>query len=107
MHCFEQDGEYLVVDGNSGAVHALDEPAYQVVKQILADSAVQTTEHAEAILWSSPEEEEAAAEILELVSEGLLFTPDLTEVPPRQQTVVKALCLNIAHDCNMRATTVS
>jgi uncharacterized protein len=102
VHCFEQDGEYLVVDGNSGAVHALDEPAYQVVKQILADSAVQTTEHAEAILWSSPEEEEAAAEILELVSEGLLFTPDLTEVPPRQQTVVKALCLNIAHDCNMR-----
>ena len=65
-----------MVDGTPGAVHALDEPAYQVVKQILADSAVQTTEHAEAILWSSPEgKRKQRLRILELVSEGLLFTP--------------------------------
>lgn len=102
VHCFEQDGEYIVVDGNSGAVHLLDEPAYQVVKAILADPKIQTREDARAQEWADPLQREAAEEILELAKEGLLFSEDITVVPPRQETVVKALCLNVAHDCNMR-----
>ncbi len=38
----------------------------------------------------------------ELTADGLLFSPDLEEVPPRTDVVVKALCLNVAHDCNLR-----
>lgn len=102
VHCFEQGGEYIVVDGNSGAVHLVDEPAHQVVSRILADQSIKTRDQAAALKWDSPLQAEAAHEILELAAEGLLFSPDLTEVPPPPETIVKALCLNVAHDCNMR-----
>lgn len=102
VHCFSQGGQYIVVDGNSGAVHLLDEFAFNVVGRILAEDDVTTKDDIAAFIWETVEEQEAAQEVLELVSEGLLFSPDLTEVPPRPETVVKALCLNVAHDCNMR-----
>ncbi|MBQ5734712.1 MAG: thioether cross-link-forming SCIFF peptide maturase, partial [Lachnospiraceae bacterium] len=49
---------------------------------------------------------EAYSEIEELKNEGLLFTEDIYEpyiedVTKKRQTVVKALCLHIAHDCNL------
>ena len=44
-------------------------------------------------------------EILELEAEGLLFAPDIYENYvydfKKRRTVVKALCLHIAHDCNL------
>lgn len=49
--------------------------------------------------------EEALDEILELEAEGQLFAPDIYENYvydfTKRQTVVKALCLHIAHDCNL------
>src|SRR5690554_6751820 len=102
MHRFSQGGQYIVVDGNSGAVHLLDEAAFNVVGRILSEPDVTTKDNIGALTWEKAEEQEAAQEVLELIDEGLLFSPDLTEVPPRQDTVVKALCLNVAHDCNMR-----
>lgn len=104
VHCFTYDGEHIVVDGNSGAVHLLDEPAYQVVQRILAEPDIQATEQVQALVWDEPEQAEAAEEILELAAQGLLFSPDLAAAPPLPETVVKALCLNVAHDCNMRCT---
>ncbi len=48
---------------------------------------------------------EAVEEILELEAEGLLFAPDIYENYvydfKKRRTVVKALCLHIAHDCNL------
>lgn len=102
VHCFTYDGEHIVVDGNSGAVHLLDEPAYQVVQRILAEPDIQATEQVQALVWDEPEQAEAAEEILELAAQGLLFSPDLAAAPPLPETVVKALCLNVAHDCNLR-----
>src|SRR5690554_5905927 len=66
------------------------------------DPEVETIDQFRTLQWDSDQEAEAAAEVMELIAEELLFTPDLTEAPPRPETVVKALCLNVAHDCNMR-----
>jgi uncharacterized protein len=55
--------------------------------------------------YDDHEIEEANQEVLELKEQGLLFTEDtyedyIQEVKSRK-TVVKALCLHIAHDCNL------
>ena len=49
--------------------------------------------------------EEALSEIEELISEDMLFAEDVSEEltnPENRGAVIKAMCLHIAHDCNMR-----
>ena len=103
VHCFQQKDLYIVVDGNSGAVHVVDELAFGLIQRIKDSTDVQTKADLTGFRSSlSDPQQDALLEIEELMEEGLLFSPDLTEIPPRQETVVKALCLNIAHDCNLR-----
>jgi uncharacterized protein len=49
----------------------------------------------------SKPQREAWAELYALQEEDLLFTPD-TPVPDTSPTLLKALCLHVAHDCNLR-----
>ena len=101
VHCFSQNGLNLVVDGNSGAVHVVDDQALAIIQTILDNEELQTQEDL-AKFFQSPKNAGVVVEVLELIDEGLLFSPDLTEIPPRPDSVVKALCLNVAHDCNLR-----
>jgi uncharacterized protein len=102
VHTFTQGGLHLAVDGNSGAVHVLDNQALALITQIRQDHSLQTRDDLAQFIQDHPHLNEVASEILDLVQEGLLFSTDLTETPPRPKTVVKALCLNVAHDCNLR-----
>ena len=102
VHTFTQGGLHLAVDGNSGAVHLLDAQALALITSIIEDDTVHDLGALVEFLGRNPQSAEVGSEILDLVREGPLFSPDLTEVPPRPETVVKALCLNIAHDCNLR-----
>lgn len=102
VHTFSQNGQHLAVDGNSGAVHVLDLEALEMIDRILADGDLRTKDDLKEFLKHNPKFAEVGGEILDLVEDGLLFSVDLTEVPPRPETVVKALCLNVAHDCNLR-----
>lgn len=102
VHSFSQGGEHLVVDGNSGAVHVVDGEGLALIEMICSDDMLQSAEDLQELLEAEPEWAGVGAEILDLVQAGLLFSQDLTEAPPRPETVVKALCLNIAHDCNLR-----
>ena len=102
VHTFTQGGLHLAVDGNSGAVHVLDDQALALITQIRQDHSLQTRDDLAQFIQDHPHLNEVASEILDLVQEGLLFSTDLTETPPRPKTVVKALCLNVAHDCNLR-----
>ena len=129
VHEYKNNGYNIVLDVNSGSVHVVDDVVYDLIpvtEELLtekfgtaaapedgndkADPELQK-ELTRKILQkgqshSENEISEALAEILELRASGLLYTDDVYEQYvdefKNRETVVKALCLNIAHDCNLR-----
>ncbi|MCD7921828.1 MAG: thioether cross-link-forming SCIFF peptide maturase [Clostridiales bacterium] len=104
IHQYKNNGFNIVLDVNSGAVHVVDDLSYEMISLYEDHSG----EEIMALLSSSyPQQEmsEAYEEIQELVREGQLFTEDEYESYimdfQKRPTVVKALCLHIAHDCNL------
>ena len=112
VHQYISNGYHIVLDVNSGSVHVVDELAYDVIP-IVEKLLAQTMEEKEQIVEAAAEQlcverskmEEAVEEILSLKEEGMLFTEDVYEKYidsfKNRETVVKALCLHIAHDCNL------
>lgn len=106
IHAFSMHGTNLVLDVNSGAVHVFDDTAFEVLKCF--DQAGRLNDEKLSKLKEQLPQKgipEAVDEIQALIDEGLLFSVDpYEEYLPQwsKQTVVKALCLHIAHDCNLR-----
>lgn len=101
IHKFAQGGLYFVLDIDSGAIHMVEEIVFDVLDHYPAQSAVDTVKK----LMDRYEEKqirEAIAEIDELIENELLYSKQLFSVAPDFKRTVKALCLNVAHDCNMR-----
>ena len=117
VHQYKNHGYNIVLDVYSGSVHVVDDLCYDVIGSLNAQDEEHTKETLAAPetmallkerLGASYEEEEltdALAEIMELTDAGRLFTKDefegMTEIVRERKTVVKALCLHIAHDCNL------
>ncbi len=112
IHQYISNGYHIVMDVNSGSVHVMDKTAYDsvpIVERLLR----QGTEAREKIARTVAEElavemseaEETVEEILYLKEQGQLFAEDIYEnyidTFKNRETVVKALCLHIAHDCNL------
>ncbi|MDP4145564.1 MAG: thioether cross-link-forming SCIFF peptide maturase [Bacillota bacterium] len=105
IHKFVQDNDYYVVDVNTGTVHSIDEMVYD----LLDEEQLKSKEELVKLFsykYSEEEINEVYDEILELIKEEMLYTPDLYEDIARNSTkgasFIKALCLNIVHDCNLR-----
>ncbi len=107
VHCYKNNGYNIVLDSNSGCVHAVDEVAYEVI------SKYETRSKEEIILELSAKYPEITADdvmeifsdIEELKKQGKLFTEDTfkdlqIDIKARP-TNLKAMCLHIAHDCNL------
>lgn len=111
VHTFTALGQYLAADVNSGAVHVLDKLTYDLltlmgegpvgegrVPQELVDQLSQ---------YDPADLEEGWQELRQLQDAGLLFTtddyldPEAAMALPKA-AVVKALCLHVSHDCNLR-----
>ncbi len=104
IHKFYQDYTYMVMDVNSGAIHVIDELAYDVLDFYPEKKAEETIELLKN-KYSANEIEEAIKELDFLTKEGLLFSDDRYlnhKGFKEKKPVVKALCLHIAHDCNIR-----
>lgn len=114
IHQYKNNGYNIVMDVNSGSVHIVDDIVYDLIpivepliKEGIKDEEVikERVLASDNISYSKEELEEAIAEVLELEKEGQLFMPDIYENYivdfKNRQTVVKALCLHIAHDCNL------
>ncbi len=108
VHQYKNNGYNIVLDVNSGAIHVVDEVTYDIIAMY------ENKEKAEIkaeILAKYPEVtdgdvDEVFAEIQALIDDESLFTPDsyehyMEETMKRRPTVIKALCLNVAHDCNL------
>ena len=94
---FAQEERYYVLDVESGAVHALDAAAYAVAR------ALERGEDPLALPYPQEELREVLSEFDALHDAGMFDSPALEppETPDSGQ-VVKAMCLHIAHDCNLR-----
>lgn len=102
IHKFEQNGTYILLDINSGAVHAIDSMIYDIM-DIFCGTNDDDVVSKLGNKYDEVELREALSELHELMEAGELFAPDI-KVPPtfRQEGVVKSLCLMVAQDCNLR-----
>lgn len=109
VHQYKNNGYDIVLDVNSGAIHVVDDVTYDVIAYINERSVEQYSKEAllEALSekYDRTEVEEALGEVEELIDGEALFTKDTYEDYimdfKKRPTVVKALCLHIAHDCNL------
>ena len=108
-------GEYnIVLDTCSGSVHAVDEVAYDMISLFEEKSREEiVTLMKERYLGvediTAEDIEECYDQIVDLRDEGRLFAPDnfapmAGKLKEKTAGVVKALCLHIAHTCNLNCS---
>jgi len=116
VHTFQALGVKIAVDVNSGAVHVLDGVTYDLLGALAAEQGDAQpqweqgcpSELLQALPQHSPSAlAEAWQELSALAAEGLLFEEDAyidrnQAASMQQQALVKALCLHVSHDCNLR-----
>lgn len=96
IHAFQFQDLYLALDVESGAVHLLDKQAYDVVVAMQDGDPY-------ALPYPRQEIKEILEEIDILCQSGAFHAPEKT--PPmgkESEPVIKSMCLNVAHDCNLR-----
>ena len=106
VHQYKLNGYNIVLDTASSSVHAVDEVAYDIIEMYKTHTPEQiTTEICKKHGVSVAEVKECLDDIAELEATGQLFTHDEYESLAidfkKRNTVVKALCLHIAHSCNL------
>ena len=103
FHKFFLHGTYVLLDVNSGAVHAVDKLVYDIMDIFRGDNDEEVLEQLRTV-YSGEELIEAMAELRGLMAQGQLFSsaPEVSPAMFQQEPVVKALCLHVAHDCNLR-----
>lgn len=111
IHQYKLNGYNIVLDSCSGSVHSVDDVAYDIISLI--------KDHNDAEILSlimstyagrpdvtKPEVIECINDVHALINEGKLYTPDIFDknagqYKSHQANVIKALCLNVAHTCNL------
>lgn len=106
IHAYKLNGYNIVLDVNSGCVHVVDEVAFDIIS--LYDKKTQDEIIAKITnkYNVTPEDVKAVFQDIEaLKAEGKLFTEDkfraLAKEFKKRQSVIKAICLHVAHDCNL------
>ena len=103
IHRFQQNGMNIVMDVNSGIVHVVDDVTYKVLAyyngtnrgMVLANLAED---------YEEAELNEVMDDLDELIAKEVLFAPmdKNYKMAIEDRPIIKALCINIAHDCNLR-----
>ncbi len=114
IHQYKLNGYNIVLDICSGAVHAVDDIAYDIISVYEAQSKEEII-NAMCEKYLSCEDvtkadiEECYDQVTELKESGKLFVPDTFapmagELKKKTSGVIKALCLHIAHTCNLNCS---
>ena len=114
VHCYKLGGLPIVLDTYSGSVHVVDEVAYDMIERY------ETTERSaiveEMLTKYADREDVTREELWECLSQidalkeaGKLFAPDTFsskagDLKKKTSGVVKALCLHVAHTCNLNCS---
>lgn len=99
IHVFKVDDVYGVVDTNSGLVHIVDE----IIYDLLVDEGFKSSDKIQNIYnkYGQVTVDEAISEIKYLIENKQLYTEEIV-IKNKIKPVVKAMCLNMAHDCNLK-----
>ena len=117
IHQYVNNGYHIVLDVNSGSVHVVDPLVYDAIAvtaelvpelekpEKLAPEVKEEVKSRLASRYSTQDIEEALEDIQQLIDMEQLLTKDIYRDFvvdfKKRKTVVKALCLHIAHDCNL------
>ena len=114
VHQYKLGGYNIVLDICSGSVHAVDEVAYDIIAMFESHSreeilAAMAEKYAHREDVTAQDLEECYDQVVMLKEQGKLFVPDTFQSMAgklKQKTagVVKALCLHIAHTCNLNCS---
>ncbi len=114
IHSYKLGGLNIVLDVFSGGVHIVDDVAFDIINDFEKKSAEQIKadvleKYADNPEVTPDEVDECIEQIEALKNAGKLFTPDsfsnkATTLKERSAGVVKALCLHIAHSCNLNCS---
>jgi uncharacterized protein len=107
LHRFTQNGYNIALDVCSGAVHVLDKLSYELAAFVDENMSKEPPVSAVSELsqnYGKAEIDEAWAELYELFKAGVLCSKDDYEryCNSDAKAPIKSLCLNVAHDCNLR-----
>lgn len=111
IHQYKLNGYNIVLDICSGSVHAVDEIAYDIIAVFEQKNKSEIVAEISKKYSNVPvnEIEECYEQIVELRNEGKLFTPEAFEpmaghLKAKTAGVIKALCIHIAHTCNLNCS---
>ena len=107
IHKYSLNGFNIVLDTNSGAVHLFDDAPFAMLDYLennVPDKAPQEMLDALSRKYDKKTIDEAYDELKELYRLGQLFSSDEYEkfATMMKDAPLKSMCLNIAHDCNLR-----
>lgn len=106
IHQFENNGQYIVLDVNSGAVHVVDKLTYDLLEKLedVAEGDCPEAVCAALAQYDPAELREVYAQLYELKQAGMLFSnDDYEQFADRMVSApLKAMCLHVSHDCNLR-----
>ena len=111
IHCYKLGGLNIVLDIYSGSVHVVDEVAYDMIGMYEDSSREQIVAAMQEKYPALSREEilEGCEQIEQLKQAGVLFAPDTFapiagQLKEKTSGVVKALCLHVAHTCNLNCS---
>ena len=114
IHRYKQGGLNIVIDVFSGSIHVVDDVCYDIIGLFESTDKTEITNMMLEKYKGSPEvtrEEisECIEQIKELKEDGRLFAPDTfgpmaNQLKEKTSGVVKALCLHVAHTCNLNCS---
>ena len=104
VHTYKNNGYNIVLDANSGSIHVVDEVAYDVIDNYTSSDMRQMIKGKYPGI-DDHDIDEICSDVEELKKEGKLFSEDIFEPFAKdfnsRNSVLKALCLHVAHVCNM------
>ena len=105
IHQYKAKGFNIVLDTYSGSVHAVDDITYEIISLYEDHSKEYIKNKLTTYNLTDVQFDEAYSEVKELEEGSMLFTndnfADLSLDVVNRPTNVKAICLNVAHTCNL------
>ena len=114
VHCYKLNGFHIVLDVFSGSVHVVDEIAFDLIenferkeKEELLSLLMERCGHLDGV--TEKDLEECYEQVLTLKNQGKLFSEDTfspmaNKLKEKTSGVIKALCLHVAHTCNLNCS---
>ncbi len=95
IHFYKYKDKNILIDINTDSIHQIDDLTFKLLSDLKEEKEIDL---------SNQEIKEVLAEIRELKEEGILFSEagELEDYEPPEEPIIKAMCLHIAHDCNLR-----